>query len=307
MKLGVVIVTYNRLHLLKECICACVNQTYKFEKIFIINNASTDGTKEYLNELKYENLEIIDSKENLGGAGGFSIGVEHSLKYSLDYLLLIDDDAILDKNYNEEIVKYMEKKDKTICAYSGIVKTNDIIQYEHRRHLLKGFKCVDSKQEEYQKEYFDYELSTFCGVYIQTSIIRKIGLPDKDFFIWFDDTEYSLRFREYGKIRNINKAWLDHKTVIAKDGGYNWKSYYGLRNQIVIIKRYFSKITLIKFIIPMLVMIFGGKVMRLIKNDLYYNEVSDIYKNALKDGMKNILGKNKKYLPGYSIKKSTKK
>ena len=66
MKLGVVIVTYNRIELLKECIANCMNQVLKFDKIFVINNASTDGTTEFLNTLAYDNIIVINSKENLG-------------------------------------------------------------------------------------------------------------------------------------------------------------------------------------------------------------------------------------------------
>ena len=300
MKLGVVIVTYNRLELLKECIIACEEQSEKFEKVIVINNASTDGTKEYLESLNYENLKIINSTENLGGAGGFHLGIEKAIDYDLDYLLLIDDDAILACNYNEEILKNMEAD---IYAYSGSVKTDDKIQFEHRRHLHKGFKCVNSNINEYNKTYFDYDLSTFCGVYISMNIIKKIGLPCKEFFIWFDDTEYSLRINKYSKIRNINSTYLNHKTTIANSKGFNWKSYYGLRNQIIIIKKYFSKFTLFKFVLSMYKMIIAGKIMRVLKNNLYYSKISNMYRDALKDGLKNNLGKNNKYVPGVKFEK----
>ena len=271
MKLGVVIVTYNRLKLLKECVDACINQEEKFYKILVVNNASTDGTTEYLQQLNYKNLEVINTGLNLGGAGGFYEGIKKAKDYEIDYLLLIDDDAILDTTYNKEIVKYMKEKDDNVCAYSGTVKTNNLIQTEHRRHLKKNFKCINSDLKEYSNEYFDYELSTFCGLYIKMDIIRKIGLPEKDFFIWFDDTEYSLRICKYGKIRNINSTFLNHKTKIANSTGFNWKSYYGLRNQIIIIKKYFSKITLLKFILSMYKMIIAGKVLRILRNNLYYS------------------------------------
>lgn len=307
MKLGVVIVTYNRLDLLKECIEACINQEEKFSKILVVNNASTDGTTEYLQHLKYENLEILNTGSNLGGAGGFYKGIEKSIEYDLDYLLLIDDDAILDISYNKEILKHMNKKEENVCAYSGTVKTNNIIQTEHRRHLKKNFKCVNSTLEEYLKEYFDYELSTFCGLYIKMDIIRKIGLPEKDFFIWFDDTEYSLRICKYGKIRNINSTFLNHKTKIANSTGFNWKSYYSLRNQIVILKKYYSKFILFKFTFKMRVMIIVGKITAILKRNNYYNKVSQIYKDALNDGLKNNLGKNEKYTFNVKIDKGESK
>src|SRR5574344_1347094 len=106
MKLGVVITTYNRINLLKACREACINQTYKFEKIIIVNNASTDNTFEYLEDLnkKNKNILIINSEKNLGGAGGFYLGLKNAIKEDIDYILIIDDDAILNQDYNERII-----------------------------------------------------------------------------------------------------------------------------------------------------------------------------------------------------------
>lgn len=297
MKLGVVIVTYNRLDLLKECVNACLKQTVKFSDIFIVNNASTDGTSKYLNKLNREEVHIINSKTNLGGAGGFYLGIKAANKYDLDYLLIIDDDAIIDFKYNENILPYMQNESSDIFAFSGTVKTNNKIQYEHRRHMDKNFKCGFSTDEEYSRDYFDYELATFCGLYVNMDIIRKIGLPKKEFFIWFDDTEYSIRILKYSKIRNINAAELNHKTKIVVNSGYNWKSYYSIRNQIIIMKQYFSKFVLFKFKLNIYLHIFYSKIKRILTRDNYYATVSMMYRDALYDGLHEKLGKNEKYAP----------
>ena len=134
-------------------------------------------------------------------------------------------------------------------------------------------------------------------------IIKKIGLPEKDFFIWFDDTEYSLRILKYSKIRNINTAILNHKTKLVANAGFSWKSYYGLRNQIVIIKKYYSKLVLIKNIFKMKKMILGGKILAEIKKNDYYCKVSKMYEDALKDGLEEKLGKNSQYLSNFKLEK----
>lgn len=296
MKLGAVIVTYNRLELLKECIEACLKQSYLFQEIFIVNNASTDGTLEYLKTLKNPKIKVLNSKENLGGAYGFYEGVKHFENSKLDYILLIDDDAMIDKDYNQEIVKYMDKDD-TISGYSGIVKTNDEIQFEHRRHLknLKIFKETKSTEEEYTKDFFDYELSTFCGLFIPVKLIKKIKYPSQEFFIWFDDTEYSLRLLKYGKIRNVNKAILNHKTTISNQRGHNWKSYYSLRNKAIVLKRYFSKSQLRKYLFSLQMKRIAAKIFYYMRKDPYYKTLSEMYEDAIKDGKKEKLGKNEKY------------
>lgn len=303
MKLGVVIVTYNRLELLKECVDACINQTKKFSKIYIVNNASTDGTKEYLDSLKNKSIHIVHSDKNLGGAGGFYLGLKEASISDLDYLLIIDDDAIIDKYYNENIHVHMLKNEKNIVGYSGSVLTDGQIQYEHRRYLAKGFKQKNSILSDYNKEYFDYDLSTFCGVFMSLDIIRKIGLPKKEFFIWYDDTEYCLRAIKYGKIRNVNKSLLNHKTKINVVNGYNWKSYYGLRNNYVILREHYSKFRLYNYVFKMFIHIILGRVLSILKNNDYYGKISEIYFDAFRDAKNNNMGINEKYTYKYKLEK----
>ena len=290
MKLGVVIVTYNRLTLLKECINACINQTKEFEKIYIINNASTDGTNEYLNTLNnINNLSVFNLEENKGGSGGFYEGLNRIQNEEIDYVLLIDDDAIIDKDFNKNINVEMEKKEEKIVAYSGTVKTNNQIQYNHRSHMKKEFKVISSRPEEYDKPYFDYEIATFCGLFVKKSLIKKIGLPRKDFFIWYDDSEYCLRIAQNGKIRNINNAYLNHKTSIkTKNNELGWKNYYGYRNRIVIYKTYFSKFSLGIYCFYLKLKIFFAFIKR-----KKYN--AQLISDALKDGIEENMGKNEKY------------
>ena len=160
---------------------------------------------------------------------------------------------------------------------------------------------MNSLPKEYKQDFFDYELSSFCGLYVSISLMNKIGLPNKEFFIWFDDTEYSLRILNYSKIRNINKSFLNHKTSIIENQSYSWKSYYGLRNQIYILKNYFPKNQLFRFIIPIYGHIVHGNILAFIKNVRYYKDIAGLYKNALRDGLKENLGKHSVYGPGYKI------
>ena len=122
-KLGAVIVTYNRLTLLKEAISCIEVQEYPFSKVVIVNNCSTDGTKEYLATLDKEKYIVENMSENLGGAGGFSVGIQKMLNYDMDWVLIIDDDAMLAKDYTKQIIDFAEKNEN-VQACAGVVKTN---------------------------------------------------------------------------------------------------------------------------------------------------------------------------------------
>ena len=102
---AVVIVTYNRLTLLKECIQCVETQTIPATKIIVVNNASTDKTTDFLSEKRKQNdkFYIIECKQNIGGAGGFYKGVKKASEEDIDMMLLIDDDAMIADNYMEQI------------------------------------------------------------------------------------------------------------------------------------------------------------------------------------------------------------
>ena len=103
-------------------------------------------------------------------------------------------------------------------AYSGTVKTGGVIDTSHRRLLTN--RCLmfytPVPESAYEKETFLYDVSTFCGLVLKVSLIRKIGLPKARYFIWFDDTEYCLRFRKYTRILNVCHAELDHRTAAGE-------------------------------------------------------------------------------------------
>ena len=98
-KVIAVIVTYNRKELLKECVEAVLNQDYKNCDILIVDNASTDGTREYVKELlKNNRVHYMNTGANLGGAGGFNFGIKEAYKLGCDFIWIMDDDCIVHKD-----------------------------------------------------------------------------------------------------------------------------------------------------------------------------------------------------------------
>jgi len=100
-KIAAVVVTYNRKDLLKECLDALLNQTRPLDSIILIDNASTDGTPEFLKEKGYldnPKIDYVRLPENTGGAGGFHEGVKRGYEKGYDWLWLMDDDALPEKS-----------------------------------------------------------------------------------------------------------------------------------------------------------------------------------------------------------------
>ena len=181
MKFAVTIVTYNRLELLKECVQQVLSQTVPFSYICIVDNNSTDGTSKYLDQLVAEpqtassdknkpEFHILHLPENIGGAGGFAKGIENLGKTDCDWILIIDDDAMIAADYIEQLQKAILKTN--YLAYSGTVTTAGSIDTTHRRFI----KCPrlmlygPVPEEAYAKASFEYDISTFCGLLVKADM-----------------------------------------------------------------------------------------------------------------------------------------
>lgn len=247
MKFGAIIVTYNRKSLLEECLSCVLGQSLPFFQICVVDNCSTDGTGEYLDQLSARlaafspegGFFVFHLPENRGGAGGFAFGLEKMAESSCDWILIIDDDAMISRTYMERIQAAILKND--FLAYSGTVKTDGRIDTSHRRRIASPLFMTYRPVPEaaYEEKAFVYDISTFCGLVVKTSLVREIGLPREEYFIWFDDTEYCLRFHRQSSILNVNQAVLNHRTAAPGAAPpITWKHYYGFRNSIDIGRTY---------------------------------------------------------------------
>ncbi len=228
---SVVIVTYNRIEMLKECLDHCLTQSIPFKEIVVVDNCSNDGTSEYLDGLALQMsvLTVYHSPENLGGAGGFNKALEIVDK-NTGYILVIDDDAFIDHDYLKNIEPYITDD---ILAYSGtVLETEENVPAQ--RHMLKSktfLFCDPVAISMYDRPFFDYDLTSFCGLLVSAKLVQEIGLPIKEYFIQYDDIEYSLRIRLKTEIRNVNSSFLIHKNAPkVPTHGVSWKSYYADRN-----------------------------------------------------------------------------
>lgn len=250
MNNAVVIVTYNRVELLKECLACVCGQTIPFSRVIVVDNHSTDGTAEFL--AAREDLDVIREPENLGGAGGFYDGLQRASHGEYDWVLIIDDDAMIAPDYMEKLLDYANAH-TGIYGLAGKVVTEGHIDVSHRRRITNRLLYVESNVTtgEYQKESFSCDAATFCGLLLQGKKMREIGLPQKGYFLWYDDIEYCLRLQECGGVTVVPAAVLHHKTVLSKEGmvtkgvlhRIGWRQYYGYRNRYDTAKRHLGSLS----------------------------------------------------------------
>lgn len=226
-----VVVTYNRKEMLKKCIECLVKQSYQLDRIYIVNNASSDGTDTLLEEIvkTQKNIKYMNMEENCGGSGGFYKGIQWAFNEGADWIWGMDDDAFADEKALENLVKKRQLIGLKDAYWSNCNKDKNFVQ---------GYKSVDEWM--------------FVGFFLTKQIIESIGLPRRDFFIYYDDFEYAKRIKKAGySIWKIEDSIISHKDascciknikIIGKDievvklPKEKWKTYYLVRNDILMSK-----------------------------------------------------------------------
>ncbi len=248
MKITVVLVTYNRIDCLKTALSRYEAQTMRPEYIIVVDNASTDGTFDFLDEWGKEDSGIqkivIHNEKNLGGAGGFYTGLAESIKYDFDYAFLADDDAYADQDTFEKLFEdYKIVNAEMTAAICTCVINHDRLDISHRCRVKKGSFNIRLQwvpEREYEKDYFELDIVTFVGAAIKKKTIDQIGLPLKDYFIYYDDTEYFMRIKEIGKVFCVPTSKMTHDTD-GKASINSWKGYYDTRNWLDAVNRHYGK------------------------------------------------------------------
>lgn len=204
-----IIVTYNRLDLLKEAAYALLRQTYPCD-ILIVDNASTDETGIWAKQLANGQPALPEDRSvfyentgaNLGGAGGFNYGMRRGVEMGYDFVWIMDDDAIAKPDALEELQKAAQKlqdadvqdTDAESSAkpafgfLSSVVYWTDGSLCEMNRQRTPSHYLVKEDVDNALRDakLIPIETATFVSLLIPKETILKVGLPIKEFFIWRD-------------------------------------------------------------------------------------------------------------------------
>lgn len=234
-KVAAVVVTYNRKELLKECIEALKASTCSVD-VIIVDNNSTDGTKEYIADLIGKDVIYKRLKKNLGGAGGFSAGMKYAVKKGYEYVWIMDDDTIVKKDTLEVLLKAKDEISDDFGFISSSVKWIDGSDCKMNMQTYKT-NITDYEKTYAAKGIYPVKAATFVSLLFSSDAIKQIGLPLKEYFIWGDDKEYTLRMSNEFACYNVVDSQVVHKmnnnegsNITKDDIGRIDRYYYAYRN-----------------------------------------------------------------------------
>ncbi|WP_411373711.1 glycosyltransferase family 2 protein [Arthrobacter sp. MPF02] len=233
MTVAAVVVSYNRKDLLEKCLVALEGQTRPLDEIIVIDNSSTDGAPEVVKEL-FPEVKLFETGANIGGAGGFAWGIELAIAHGHEYAWLMDDDAEPELDALEPLMELVKTASEpysflasmvtlggsTINAGNPPVFSNDISRQVSANQ--KGAIAIDA--------------ATFVGVLVNLDIARQTHLPQRDFFIWVDDTEYTLRLSRMAPAVMARESRIKHPLSKSGSRDMGGRLFYFLRNKLWLVR-----------------------------------------------------------------------
>ncbi|GBF06214.1 glycosyltransferase [Deinococcus aerius] len=233
-----VVVTYNRKELLVKCLDSLLRQTEPLARIYVIDNASTDGTSEVIPA--HERVTYLRLEQNLGGAYGFAYGVRRALEGNYRYVWVMDDDCFAEDDALEQLLRW----DGAAEALCGAVLARDGSFDLHQRRNFDPVRLRETpvSSETYARPCAPIDLFSFVGTLIRMDAVRRVGLPVDNFFFMGDDSEYALRLGAHGLricLVPASRMWHHGSFAKAPHEKYNpRKHYYHIRNGLLIRRRY---------------------------------------------------------------------
>ena len=240
-KVSVIIVNYNGLHLLKECLDSLRKQTFRDFEIILVDNASSDGSVDFVKS-HYPDVKIIVNEENLGYGGGNNVGIKSS---EGKYVVLLNNDTRVHNRWLEELVNVAERDYKIgMCAskilnYDNpeIIDNTGLLMYPDGLARGRGRLEKDRGQFDKQEEVF---FPSGCAALYRREMLDEIGLFDEDFFLYLDDVDIGLRGRLAGwKCMYVPDAVVYHRYSATAEPYSPLKAFLVERNRLWIVLKYF--------------------------------------------------------------------
>ena len=271
MQIAAVVVTYNRKKLLGECLDAIRNQSHCPDALYIVDNHSTDETYEFLVDRGFivpsgesgspTNLLGVSGRsmkvyylrlpENSGSAGGFHDGLQRAAADGYQWFWIMDDDTLPTPEALAVLVK--KKGDlehsgaKPFILNSLVVANNgqddDSLAFPLQEITRRGYPKphvyhwrLSEVQDQVQDGLYRW-VCPFNGMFFPAEVVREIGLPNPDLFIWGDESDFLWRIAKRFDIYTAVDSRVLHPQ--CRQMNFNWKRYYQIRNAFVV-NRHFS-------------------------------------------------------------------
>lgn len=234
-KVSIIIVNWNGLGHLEKCLPSLFKIDYPNYDVIVVDNASKDESVPYM-EKNFPKIKIVQNKTNEGFAGGNNAGLS---MVTGDYVLLLNNDTVVTKNFIDELVKTIESDPSIACVQSKILsmdypdRLDSVGAYLTNTGFLYHFGYFQKNKKSYDSTKTLYTAKGACMM-VRKKIVDQIGLFDQDFFAYFEETDFCHRIWLHGgKIEYCPKSIIYHKVGGTSNSMNNaFIQFHSFKNRI---------------------------------------------------------------------------
>ncbi|MBN1136109.1 MAG: glycosyltransferase family 2 protein [Anaerolineae bacterium] len=244
-KVTVIVLTYKQRDLTLECLDHLTRLEYPAERldVVVVDNHSNDATPQAIRD-RYQAVVVLETDENLGYAGGNNVGIQYALEQGADYVLLLNDDALVAPDMLWALLAAAEQEPRV--GFLG----PKVYHLEEPEHLQSAGIMLDSclrphqrGQDEVDRGQYESiaECDTLAGCTLFTSrqVIEQVGMLDPRFFMYHEEVDWCLRARAAG-FRNLYvpaaRAW--HPKPQLRQANTAFTTYYMTRNHYLLLSKH---------------------------------------------------------------------
>jgi GT2 family glycosyltransferase len=241
----IIVLSWNGKADTLQCLSSLKELVYPNYRVLVVDNASSDGSAEEVKS-QFPDVELIVNKKNLRFAGGNNVGIEYAVSKNADYILLINNDTIVDNNFLSELVRTAESDNEI-----GMVGPKIYYYSEPNRtwyaggkiELWKGWLSHIGVRELDNGQYNQTKETDFisgCCLLVKSEVIKKVGLLDTAYYIYGEDVDWCVKASRAGyRLIYEPKAIIWHKLSVSTGGHLSWfKNWNKLKSQLRIMARY---------------------------------------------------------------------
>jgi GT2 family glycosyltransferase len=247
-KVGLVTVTYNSEKDIEEFLTSCSTQTHQDIILYVVDNDSSDQSLKNIREFKNKkdlSINVFEMNKNMGISYGNNFGIKKAISDKCDWIILINNDTAFGPDLVSSLINGDSMVNVPLITYYG--DKEKIWFYKGFFNKYKGFTGTHfMKDKELQNisnseiEFTQY--SPTCCMAIKKEIFHEVGLMDEDFFVYFDDTDFTYRlFKHQVKIEIKKDVILNHK-IGSSSGGVmsDFTIEATSKNRIIFMRKHFN-------------------------------------------------------------------
>ncbi|MCI5729955.1 MAG: glycosyltransferase family 2 protein [Eubacterium sp.] len=299
--IGVVICNFNKKDYVLECVQSVLESKVDNFDIYVVDNASTDGSVEALEKTYGDQITVLANEENLGGSGGFNTGLRVVRDKGYEYFMCLDDDALVDENAIFELFEYMEANPDVGMAGCRVYHRQmpDYIQqcglYIDFDHYTAQTIGADQLEDGTLPDVIECDTVATCAVMVRGSVIREtnVGIMPEDNFIYWDDMEWGHRIHLAGyRVVTLAAAKALHQMGANTKRPNTFINYYMWRNRTNFFMRYTPEEKMDEMSAQVLGAIFDSMYESMFREE---HNVMQTISYAYQDALAGVRGKAEEY------------